>query len=76
VVRERVSGAICRSVEEMASKARDALTVYRPAEVRAYTAQNFSREVMAGKYAATYSELIRGEAATVSGKAAATPLAA
>jgi glycosyltransferase involved in cell wall biosynthesis len=76
VVREGVSGAICRSVEEMANKARNALTTYRPAEVRAYTARNFSREVMAGKYAALYNELIEGEAAAVSSNAAAKPLAA
>lgn len=76
VVREGVSGAICRSVEEMATRARDAATTYRPAEVRAYTAQNFSLEVMAGKYAALYGQLIKDETAPLSGKAAAKLFAA
>src|SRR3954453_11179219 len=76
VVREGVSGAICRSVKEMAAKAQSASTAYRPAEVRAHAAQNFSREVMAAKYAALYGELIKKGAASVTGKAAANPLAA
>ena len=75
VVRESVSGAICRSVEEMATMVRDA-GQYRPAEIRAYVAQNFSREVMAGKYAALYTELMEQGTTGVADTAAAKPLAA
>jgi glycosyltransferase involved in cell wall biosynthesis len=76
VVREGVSGAVCRTVEEMAVRSREAATKYRPAEVRAYVAQNFSREVMAGKYAALYREIIEDQTTAVAGKIAAKPLAA
>jgi glycosyltransferase involved in cell wall biosynthesis len=75
VVSEGVSGSVCRSVEEIATHLR-AATSYRPAEVRAYVARRFSREVMAGKYAALYAQLIKDETAAVSGTAAANPLAA
>jgi glycosyltransferase involved in cell wall biosynthesis len=76
VVREGVSGAVCRSPVEMARKARNAGSDYRAAEVRSYAAQNFSREVMAAKYAALYNEVIKADAAAPTGKAAASPLAA
>jgi len=77
VVRPGRSGAICRSVQEMAIKAKGAANGdYRAAEVRAYTAQNFSREVMAAKYASLYAELLGERNSAVPGKAAANPLAA
>jgi hypothetical protein len=60
----------------MAVKARRAASDYRPGEVRAYVAQNFSREVMAGHYAALYNDLIEKGAAGLADKAAAKPLAA
>jgi glycosyltransferase involved in cell wall biosynthesis len=74
IVREGVSGTICRTADQMVSAMRD-VQKYRPREIRAYVAQSFSREVMAGKYAALYREVTTGDTGTLAGRSA-QPLAA
>lgn len=57
VVREGVSGHICRSVVQMAKRARD--LNFNPVAVRQYVAENFSTERMARKYAAVYEATLQ-----------------
>lgn len=56
VVREGVSGHICRNVREMANRVRN--LDFKPSAVRAYAEQNFSIEKMASQYAALYREVL------------------
>jgi glycosyltransferase involved in cell wall biosynthesis len=70
IVRNGVSGAICNSTEHMVSAVRGLGSAYRAREVRSYAAQNFSLEVMAGKYAALYREITSGETGALAGRAA------
>jgi len=56
VVREGISGHICRNVREMA---RTVLNLnFKPAAVRAYAEQHFSIEKMASHYAALYQDIL------------------
>lgn len=57
VVREGVSGHICRSVVQMAKRARD--LNFNPVAVRQYVADNFSTERMAREYAAVYETALQ-----------------
>lgn len=57
VVRNRVSGYICRGVDEMAAKAAAASTAFQPAVVRQYCRQYFSVNRMVEDYIALYQEL-------------------
>jgi len=57
VVREGLSGYVCRSVNEMAGYARDIETWIRPAAVRHYADRHFSMERMAAEYAKLYAEI-------------------
>lgn len=57
VVRDGVSGYICRSVRGMAKRVRD-LRI-EPASVRRYVEENFSEERMVRKYVDLYEEIVR-----------------
>ena len=57
VVREGVSGHICRSVVQMAKRAQN--LNFNPVAVRQYVAENFSTERMARDYAAVYETALK-----------------
>jgi glycosyltransferase involved in cell wall biosynthesis len=57
VVREGVSGHVCRSVVQMAKRAQD--LKFDPAAVRQYVADNFSIERMAKDYVRVYEEALQ-----------------
>src|SRR3954468_7404798 len=57
VVREGVSGHLCRSMRAMTRCIRDLNT--KPADVRRYVEENFSVEVMVRKYINLYQETLR-----------------
>jgi glycosyltransferase involved in cell wall biosynthesis len=59
VVQEGVSGYICRSVDEMAERART--LALPPQQVRAYAEQRFSLERMVLEYRDLYRELVAGK---------------
>jgi glycosyltransferase involved in cell wall biosynthesis len=59
VVREGVSGHICRNVRVMAQRVQS--LNLKPAAVRAYVEENFSIEKMASRYMALYEEVLRKE---------------
>lgn len=61
VVRDGVSGYICRSVRTMAKRVGN-LNI-EPSAVRAYVEENFSVERMARNYAALYEEILRDTSA-------------
>ena len=56
IVRDGVSGYICRSVKEMAKRI-PALRL-APASIRGYAEENFSLEKMVEQYANLYSEIV------------------
>lgn len=57
VVRNGVSGFVCRSVDEMASRARDIASLIRPQTVRQYAEEHFSVQHMAAGYARLYTAI-------------------
>lgn len=57
VVKEGVSGHICRSITELTSRVRD-LNI-EPATVRRYVEENFSVDVMVRKYINLYQDTLR-----------------
>src|SRR5581483_9385580 len=57
VVREGVSGHICRSIRELTRCVRDLRLP--PAAVRRYVEENFSVEVMVRKYVSLYQETLQ-----------------
>jgi len=57
VVRDGVSGYICRSIREMARRVRD--LNLNPAAVRRYVEENFSLEKMVSKYIRLYEDALR-----------------
>jgi glycosyltransferase involved in cell wall biosynthesis len=59
VVREGVSGYVCRSVDEMAARVRS--LALAPKAVRAYVAETFSLEKMARSYVELYQQVLAGE---------------
>jgi glycosyltransferase involved in cell wall biosynthesis len=59
VVREGISGHIRNSVEELTACVRD--LKFDPQAVREYVVENFSVEVMTGKYLELYEEILGGE---------------
>jgi len=58
VVREEVSGHICRTVVQMSKRARE--LNFNPRAVRQYVEDNFSIERMAKQYAGVYERLLDG----------------
>jgi glycosyltransferase involved in cell wall biosynthesis len=60
VVREGVSGHICRNVREMSNRVRN--LNFKPAAVRAYVEQNFSIDKMASRYTALYEDILADRA--------------
>jgi len=56
VVRDGISGYTCRSVREMAKRARD--LNFDPAAIRQYVADNFSMERMVNAYLELYKEAV------------------
>ena len=59
VVREGVSGYICRSVREMANRVTN--LGIQPATARRYVEENFSIEKMVGEYITLYKETLNNE---------------
>lgn len=57
VVRDGVSGYICRSVRDMAKRVRD--MKIEPGSVRKYVEENFSEERMVRNYITLYEEILR-----------------
>jgi glycosyltransferase involved in cell wall biosynthesis len=57
VVRDGISGYVCRSVDDMASRARDIASLIRPQMVRRYTEEHFSMQRMAADYARLYTAI-------------------
>lgn len=57
VVVNGVSGRICRTIREMTGCLHD--LNLKPADVRRYVEENFSVEVMTGKYVALYQEMLQ-----------------
>ena len=60
VVQEGKSGFICRDVEDMARRTKDA-TEMKADEVRAYVEEKFSLDRMARQYAELFREVIAAE---------------
>jgi len=58
VVREGISGHICRSVVQMAKRAQG--LNFKPLTVRQYVENNFSIERMAKEYARLYGDILQG----------------
>jgi glycosyltransferase involved in cell wall biosynthesis len=58
VVRDGVSGWVCRSVEELAARTSTAMHDFKPAKVRAYVTRNFSLDTMVANYVAFYREIV------------------
>lgn len=63
VVREGISGHICRSVVQMAKRAQN--LNFNPVAVRQYIAENFSIRRMAREYAAVYDTALQAHARRV-----------
>ena len=61
VVREGLSGHICRTVVQMSKRARD--LNFNPRAVRQYVEENFSIQRMAKEYAGAYEHILQGTAA-------------
>ncbi len=57
VIRDGVSGWVCRSVDELAHKAKVS-SDFRPAAVRGYVAENFALETMVSNYAQLYRDIV------------------
>lgn len=64
VVCDGISGWVCRSVDELAAKARRVSQDFRPAAVRDYAAENFSVERMVSQYAQLYRDILAAPADT------------
>jgi len=61
IVRDGISGYICRSVREMAKRVKN--IEISPRALRQYVEENFSLERMVAQYASLYEETLRhGEA--------------
>lgn len=58
VVRDGISGAICRTVDELTSRAKTACSDFKAETVRAYVEANFSLKAMAANYETTYKEVL------------------
>lgn len=63
VVRDGISGHICRTVVQMAKRAQN--LNFNPAAVRQYVAENFSIQRMAREYAAVYEKALQAHARRV-----------
>ena len=61
VVRDGISGYVCRSADEMAQRARQLPGPFTPANVRQYCQQYFSLDRMVAEYLALYQELVDEE---------------
>jgi glycosyltransferase involved in cell wall biosynthesis len=66
VIESGVNGFICRSVAEMASRARQVGQAIAPAMVRQYAKDHFSLERMVCSYAKLYQSILAGTAANLS----------
>jgi glycosyltransferase involved in cell wall biosynthesis len=69
IVKDGVSGWVCRSVDEMAERVRHA-GYFHPAEIRAYAEGTFSLDRMVRQYADLYAGVLAG---THAGKAITLP---
>lgn len=67
VIEDGVNGFVCRSLDEMAARARGVCEALAPARVRQCAAQHFSLEHMAARYAKLYQSILTaGERAQIS----------
>lgn len=73
VIRDRVSGYICKSVAELAARAITVSADFSPEAVRSYVAKNFSLATMADKYAALYQEMLNPVDAPISAEESDEP---
>ena len=62
VVRDGISGYVCRSVEEMVQRAKHLPGCCKPSQVRQYCQQYFSVERMVADYVSLYREFVTDEA--------------
>ncbi len=65
IVAEGISGAICRSVDELAACARSAGQNFKSETVRSYVSQRFSLTAMVKKYAKAYADILHPQAVDV-----------
>jgi glycosyltransferase involved in cell wall biosynthesis len=56
VIRNGVSGHVCKNVRDMANRAQN--LTFRPDEVRQYVQNSFSIEKMVGRYVALYEKVL------------------
>ena len=75
IVKDGISGYLCNSVEQMATRAR-LCEKFKAAEVRSYVATNFSLDRMVDQYVELYSELLETGLDTTDSLAAGEPAAA
>lgn len=61
IVRDGISGYVCHSVDELATRARDIEGQFVPRSVRKYVEQCFSLERMVSEYANLYAEMAGGK---------------
>jgi glycosyltransferase involved in cell wall biosynthesis len=66
VIENGVNGFVCRSVEEMAARARTVAQEIAPAMVCQYAKQRFSLEHMTLRYAKLYQSILAGQGANMS----------
>jgi len=75
VVKDGISGFVCRSADEMVVRAKSIAGVFSPSNIRQYCQQYFSVDRMAADYLALYQELA-GEASPVGKETAGIPMVA
>ena len=75
VVKDGISGFVCRSADEMVVRAKSIAGVFNPSNIRQYCQQYFSVDRMAADYLALYQELA-GEASPVGKETAGIPMVA
>ena len=61
IVRNGISGYVCKSADDMADRTRQLLGTFSPVNVRQYCRQYFSVEKMVAEYLALYQELVDEE---------------
>jgi glycosyltransferase involved in cell wall biosynthesis len=75
VVRDGVSGFICKDVDDMANRAKTSIATLKPRMIRQYCQQHFSVDRMVADYLALYTELV-GESSPVGKTSSIIPLIA
>jgi glycosyltransferase involved in cell wall biosynthesis len=73
VVRDGVSGWVCRSVDDLVEKAKRVDRDFNANKVRRYVAEHFSLDAMVSKYARFYQEIVSTTSATSIGNEVMKP---